>query len=87
MPIERIKPGVVLSLGVIDVSSAAPESVEAMLERLDPVLEARGTDDVAIATNGGFAQVAAEPNLTEAEQREKLGLVERVARYYWGNEI
>jgi methionine synthase II (cobalamin-independent) len=87
LPVERIKPGLVLSLGVVDVSAAGPENVEALLERLDPVLERRGEDDVAIATNGGFAPSAGDPLLTEEEQRAKLRLVETVARYYWGNEI
>ena len=47
----------------------------------------RGDADIAVAPNGGFAQVADEPLMTAAEQRTKLQLVEVVARYYWGNEI
>ncbi len=45
---ERVKPGLVLSLGVVDVSIAEPEPVEELLERLDPVVERRGEDGVAI---------------------------------------
>ncbi len=87
LPVERIKPGLVVSLGVVDVSTAELETVEALLERLDPIFERRGEDDVAIATNGGFAASADSPLMSEEEQRAKLRLVETVARYYWGNEI
>jgi methionine synthase II (cobalamin-independent) len=87
LPVERIKPGLVLSLGVVDTSAAAPEAVEALLDRLDPVFDQRGEDDVAIATSSGFAASADRPLMSEDEQRAKLRLVETVARYYWGNEI
>jgi 5-methyltetrahydropteroyltriglutamate--homocysteine methyltransferase len=87
LPLERIKPGLVVSLGVVDVSVPEPESVDALLDRLDPVVEQRGEDDVAIATNGGFAASADRPLMTEDGQRAKLCLVETLARYYWGNEI
>ena len=60
---------------------------ERLQYRLDPVAEERGDADIAIAPNGGFAQVADQPRMTAAEQRAKLQLVEMVARYYWGNEI
>ncbi|HLH81765.1 MAG TPA: hypothetical protein VKV38_00730 [Trebonia sp.] len=86
-PVELVKPGIVVSLGVVDVSTPAAESVEELLGRLDPVAEERGDADIAVATNGGFAQVADQPLMTAAEQRAKLRLVETVARYYWGNEI
>jgi methionine synthase II (cobalamin-independent) len=87
LPLERVKPGVVLSLGVVDVSVPAPEDVEDLLARLDPVIDERTEDDVAIATNGGFAQSARSPLMSPQEQNAKLRLVETVARYYWGNEI
>jgi 5-methyltetrahydropteroyltriglutamate--homocysteine methyltransferase len=87
LPLERIKPGLVLSLGVVDVSTAGLEDVDTLLDRVDPVVEQRGDLDVAIATNGGFAASADRPLLTEDEQNAKLRLVETVARYYWGNEI
>ncbi|WP_300607757.1 hypothetical protein [Trebonia sp.] len=87
LPLERIKPGLVLSLGVVDVSVPEPEAVDALLDRVDPVVDERTEDDIAIATNGGFAQSAGRPLMSEAEQRAKLLLVETVARYYWGNEI
>jgi 5-methyltetrahydropteroyltriglutamate--homocysteine methyltransferase len=86
-PVSLVKPGIVVSLGVIDVASPAAEVVEDILGRLDPVLDERGDADVAVATNGGFAQVADEPLMTAPEQQAKLQLVEMAARYYWGNEI
>lgn len=87
LPLERIKPGLVISLGVVDVSTSEPEPVDALLDRVDPVVERRGEDDVAIATNAGFAASADLPLMNEEEQNTKLRLVETVARYYWGNEI
>jgi 5-methyltetrahydropteroyltriglutamate--homocysteine methyltransferase len=86
-PVSLVKPGIVVSLGVIDVATPAPEAVDDLLGRLDPILEERGDADVAVATNGGFAQVADQPLMTAQEQHVKLQLVEMAARYYWGNEI
>jgi 5-methyltetrahydropteroyltriglutamate--homocysteine methyltransferase len=86
-PVELVKPGIVVSLGVIDVSASAPESVEGLLDRIDPIADERGDADFAVATNGGFAQVADQPLMSEPEQHAKLQLVEMTARYYWGNEI
>ena len=76
-----------VSLGAVDVASPALESVDELLRRIDPVAEERGDADIAVAPNGGFAQIAVEPRMTAAGQRAKLQLVETVARYYWGNEI
>ncbi len=86
-PVELVKPGLVVSLGVIDVSRPEPETVEELLDRLDPVIEQRGDADVAVATNGGFAQSADAPLMSADEQHAKLQLIEMTARYYWGNEI
>jgi 5-methyltetrahydropteroyltriglutamate--homocysteine methyltransferase len=87
LPVAAIKPGLVLSLGVVDTSTAVPETVDDLLERLDPIFEQRGDVDVAIATNSGFAASADRPLMSDDEQRAKLRLVETAARYYWGNEI
>jgi methionine synthase II (cobalamin-independent) len=87
IPLDLVKPGLVISLGVVDVSSPAIETVESVLDLVDPVVSERGEFDIAIATNGGFAQSAGAPLMSQAEQNEKLRLVEMVARYYWGNEI
>jgi 5-methyltetrahydropteroyltriglutamate--homocysteine methyltransferase len=86
-PLEQVKPGLVLSLGVVDVSRPELESVDAILDRVDPVYQERTEEDIAIATNGGFAQSADAPLMSEEEQIAKLRLVETVARYYWGNEL
>ena len=75
--------GLVLSFGVADTSIVEPGTVEALLERLDPVVERRGDVDVAVATNAGFAASTVHPLMSQEEQRAKLRLV----RYYWGNEI
>lgn len=86
-PVGLVKPGIVVSLGVVDVSTPTPETVDELLGQIDPVADERGDAWFAVATNGGFAQVADQPLMTSAEQRVKLQLVETVARYYWGNEI
>jgi len=86
-PDELVKPGIVISLGAVDVATPALETVEELLDRIDPIADERGDADFAVAPNGGFAQVADQPLMTAAEQRAKLQLVEMVARYYWGNEI
>ena len=66
------------------MSTGSIETVESILDRVDPVIDKRGEFDVAIATNGGFAQSADRPTMSFNEQNEKLRLVEMVARYYWG---
>jgi len=86
-PVELVKPGIVVSLGVVDVSSRAIETVEELLDRVDGLATERGEGDIAIAANGGFAQLASEPLMSSGEQHAKLELVEMVSRYYWGNEI
>lgn len=86
-PAALVRPGIVLSLGVIDVSSPVLEDVDDVMALMDPIADERGDRDIAIATNGGFAQVAAAPSMSEEEQNAKLRLVETVSRYYWGNEI
>jgi methionine synthase II (cobalamin-independent) len=86
-PVELVKPGVVISLGAVDVSTPEPETVEELLSRIDGIAEERGEADIAVATNGGFAQVADQPLMSEEQQHAKLELVEMVSRYYWGNEI
>ena len=58
LPLDLVKPGLVISLGVVDVSTPAAETVESILDLVDPVVEERGEYDIAIATNGGFAQSA-----------------------------
>jgi 5-methyltetrahydropteroyltriglutamate--homocysteine methyltransferase len=86
-PAELVRPGIVLSLGVIDVSTPALENVDDLLALVDPIADGRGDRDIAVSANGGFAQSANAPLLTEEEQNAKLRLIETVARYYWGNEI
>jgi methionine synthase II (cobalamin-independent) len=86
-PVELVKPGIVISLGIVDVATPEPEAVEELLNRVDALAEERGEADIAIATNGGFAQVADQPLMNSSQQHAKLELVEIVSRYYWGNEI
>jgi len=86
-PVDLVKPGIVISLGVVDVSTPEPEAVEELLDRVDGIAAERGEADIAIATTGGFAQVADQPLMSASEQHAKLELVEIVSRYYWGNEI
>jgi len=86
-PLDRVRPGVVVSVGLVDVSRPTPESIDDLLASADAVIDQRGLDDVAFSTNGGFASSATEAPMSADEERDKLRLVEMVARYYWGNEI
>ena len=86
-PVELVKPGIVVSRGAVDVSMAALEPVGEILDRIDPVADERGDADIAVATNGGFAQVADQPLMSEPQQRAKLQLGDRSPGYCWGNEI
>jgi 5-methyltetrahydropteroyltriglutamate--homocysteine methyltransferase len=87
LPLDLVKPGLVISLGVVDVSTPDQENVDDLLARLDPVFDQRGDADLAIATSAGFAASVDCPAMTVDQQLAKLRLVEMTARYYWGNEI
>lgn len=87
LPLDLVKPGLLVSLGIVDVSTGEAESIDGLLEVLDPIFSERGDDDLAVATNGGFAACADQPLMDADQQRAKLRLIETVARYYWGNEI
>ncbi|MFJ7213053.1 hypothetical protein [Amycolatopsis sp. NPDC098790] len=81
-PLEELRPGCVVALGVVDVSTSALESVDDLLRRVDEAAAVVAVDDIAIATNGAFVDPA-----VEGVQRAKLELVEVAARYFWGNEL
>jgi len=84
-PIGLLAPGSVVALGIVDVSEPEPEDVDELVTRIDEASSVIEIDDIAIATNGGFAASGAA--LSEAEQRAKLQLIEMTARYFWGNEL
>ena len=87
-PVELVKPGIVVSLGAVDVATAGDRvrrgdarparpgrwtSAATPTSRSPPTADSRRSPD--------------QPLMTDAEQHGKLQLVEMVARYYWGNEI
>ncbi|MFI6405783.1 methionine synthase II (cobalamin-independent)-like protein [Streptomyces sp. NPDC050548] len=74
-------------LGVVDASVAALEDIDAVMARIDAAAEVKDLEDMAISPSRGFADVATRPLLTAEEQRQKLVLVETLARYCWGNEF
>ena len=84
-PLQLLKPGTVVSLGVVDISDDAVEDVDELVDRIDKASATIDVDDIAISTNGSFA--AAPASVTEAQQHAKLQLVEMTARYFWGNEL
>ncbi|MDN3359072.1 hypothetical protein [Actinomadura sp. DC4] len=87
-PLELVPAGRVIALGVVDVGSASPESVEDLLDRIDTASSVLDLEDIAISTNGGFAPAAGAPGrVSWAGQHARLELVETAARYYWGNEL
>lgn len=83
-PLSDVPPGLVVSLGVVDVSSAQIEDVDELVARIDDATAFLDVDDIAISTNGGFHLA---PERTAEEQHAKLQLVEMTARYFWGNEL
>ncbi|OHV64344.1 methionine synthase [Pseudofrankia sp. BMG5.36] len=84
-PLGELPSGLVISLGIVDVSDPALENVDELVGRIDAAAEVVDIDDIAISTNGGFRSVPG--GLDEATQRDKLQRVEMVARYFWGNEL
>jgi len=87
LPLHLVQPGLLVSVGLVDVSRPEPEPIDDLLAAADEIIGQRGLDDIAISTNGGFASSAGDARMSAEQQRDKLQLVEMVARYYWGNEI
>ncbi len=83
-PLSGVRPGVVVSLGLVDVRTPELESVDEIVARVDAAAEQLDIDDIALSTNGAFT---AENSLTANQERLKLQLVEMAARYFWGNEL
>ncbi|MGW5637152.1 methionine synthase II (cobalamin-independent)-like protein [Streptomyces sp. NPDC003832] len=76
-----------LCLGVVDATNPALEDIDTLMARLDAAAELKDMEDMAVSPSRGFADVAESPLLTAEQQRQKLILVETVARYCWGNEF
>lgn len=83
-PVELLPGGLVVSLGVVDVSTSVLEDVDDVVAAIDAAAAVIDVDDIAISTNGGFH---AAPSATAQTERAKLQLVETAARYFWGNEL
>jgi 5-methyltetrahydropteroyltriglutamate--homocysteine methyltransferase len=83
-PLDLVPSGLVMSLGVVDISDPELEDVDELVARVDEAAKAMDIDDIAISTNGGFHAVgsAAAPY-----ENGKLQRVEMAARYFWGNEL
>ncbi|MGW3288654.1 methionine synthase II (cobalamin-independent)-like protein [Streptomyces sp. NPDC001002] len=74
-------------LGVVDATTPELEDIDTVMERIDAVGEFKDLEDGAVSPSRGFADVASRPLLTAEAQRQKLVLVETIARYCWGNEF
>lgn len=83
-PLDLVPAGLVMSLGVVDVSDPELENVGELVDRVDEAAEAMDIDDIAISTNGGFHAVGAA---AAGYEHGKLQRVEMAARYFWGNEL
>jgi 5-methyltetrahydropteroyltriglutamate--homocysteine methyltransferase len=84
-PLEPVPGGCIVALGVVDVSDTTLEPVDSLVSRMDEAAALYDVDDLAVATNGGFA--LSPPDMTEPGQWAKLQQIEMVARYIWGNEL
>ncbi|MFT4200239.1 hypothetical protein, partial [Gordonia sp. (in: high G+C Gram-positive bacteria)] len=82
-PLTHIPEGVVVSLGLVDITTPVLEDVDDLVSRVDEATEDLDIDDIALSTNGGFHAVPA----CAEYQFDKLRLVETTARYFWGNEL
>ncbi|MEU6252636.1 methionine synthase II (cobalamin-independent)-like protein [Streptomyces sp. NPDC047043] len=74
-------------LGVVDATVPELEDIDTVMERIDAVGEFKDLEDGAVSPSRGFADVVSRPLLTAEQQRNKLVLVETIARYCWGNEF
>ncbi|WP_210592458.1 methionine synthase II (cobalamin-independent)-like protein [Streptomyces sp. GESEQ-35] len=74
-------------LGVVDATVPELEDIDTVLARIDAAAEVKDIEDMAVSPSRGFADRADRPLLTAEEQRQKLVLVETIARYCWGNEF
>ncbi|MFJ4782222.1 methionine synthase II (cobalamin-independent)-like protein [Streptomyces sp. NPDC088794] len=74
-------------LGVVDATVPELEDIDTVMQRIDAVGEFKDLEDGAVSPSRGFADVAGRPLLTAEAQRQKLVLVETIARYCWGNEF
>ncbi|MEV6170923.1 methionine synthase II (cobalamin-independent)-like protein [Streptomyces sp. NPDC051954] len=74
-------------LGVVDATVPELEDIDTVLARIDAATEIKDIEDMAVSPSRGFADQANRPLLTSEEQRQKLILVETIARYCWGNEF
>lgn len=74
-------------LGVVDATVPELEDIDTVMARIDAAAELKDIEDMAVSPSRGFADTAAKPLLTAEQQRQKLVLVETVARYCWGNEF
>jgi 5-methyltetrahydropteroyltriglutamate--homocysteine methyltransferase len=83
-PLDLVSPGLVMSLGVVDISDPEPEDVDELVARVDEAAKTIDIDDIAISTNGGFHVVGAA---AAPYEHGKLQRVEMAARYFWGNEL
>lgn len=83
-PLELLVGGLVVSLGLVDLSTAEPEDVDGIVARVDAAAEILDIDDIAISTNGAFFPSS---GLSAVDQHAKLQRVEMAARYFWGNEL
>ncbi|MFJ3670052.1 methionine synthase II (cobalamin-independent)-like protein [Streptomyces sp. NPDC090106] len=74
-------------LGVVDPTTPEPEDIDTVMSRIDEVGAFKDLEDGAVSPSRGFADIATRPLLTAGQQRQKLVLVETIARYCWGNEF
>ncbi|WP_030442640.1 hypothetical protein [Actinoplanes subtropicus] len=83
-PIEELRPDCVVALGIVDVGTPEMESADELVDLVDKAATVMDIDSIALSTNGPFH---AGTRFNADRQRDKLQIVETVARYYWGNEL
>jgi 5-methyltetrahydropteroyltriglutamate--homocysteine methyltransferase len=86
-PIRFVPAGTTMVMGVISTKTAAVESQDEILRRMDVASRFLPLEQLAVSPQCGFASVVEGNEITEDVQWQKLELVARVAERIWGSAV
>jgi 5-methyltetrahydropteroyltriglutamate--homocysteine methyltransferase len=82
--LRHVPKGTMVSLGLVSTKSAVLEDEDDLLRRVEEAAQYIDVDQLAVATQCGFASVMGYHQLDEDTQWRKLELVARTAERVWG---
>jgi len=82
-PLRFVAPDKGVVLGLVSSKSAALETTDELLKRIDEATRYIDKDRLAISPQCGFASTVAGNPLSEADERAKLALCVQTARAAW----